>query len=211
MKYESGGMTIDLPDLPEEDAPIGAIVQWFTRTLDELLGFSVHLEARAGEVWVLDAQRVQRGWLKWGHTLLAYGGTDSAVIRGLLVSVEGSCPLLERLARELASATDEPNAPSTPVPSKPSRTAKRRGGRGWRPCSPGCVGWAMFDCESSEHGRFRVQRCDECGRFETDEDAVEHVGREAKRLARWFGPERSPSDGERRRLYRFLLALSAGV
>lgn len=35
-------------------------------------------------------------------------------------------------------------------------------------CDPDCLGWAVFNDTE-------IQRCDDCGRFETDEDAAEHV------------------------------------
>lgn len=35
-------------------------------------------------------------------------------------------------------------------------------------CSPGCPGWAVFNGNE-------VQRCDACGRFADDDEAIEHV------------------------------------
>ena len=36
----------------------------------------------------------------------------------------------------------------------------------WEPCSEGCKGWLHFD------DPLEIERCDECGRFKTDEEAV---------------------------------------
>lgn len=43
---------------------------------------------------------------------------------------------------------------------------------GEKPCDPGCPGWAVFTTGYGEY----IQRCDDCGRFESDEAAATHAG-----------------------------------
>ena len=38
------------------------------------------------------------------------------------------------------------------------------------PCSPDCLGWDVFDCDDRPA---EIQRCDDCDRFEDDEEATE--------------------------------------
>ena len=40
----------------------------------------------------------------------------------------------------------------------------------WVPCRPVCKGWAWFSSNGSDQD-LHIEKCDECGRFETDEDA----------------------------------------
>lgn len=43
----------------------------------------------------------------------------------------------------------------------------------YEPCCPGCPGWAVFNDNE-------IQRCDECGRFADDDEAVIHVNELAR-------------------------------
>lgn len=45
----------------------------------------------------------------------------------------------------------------------------------WEKCHPACLGWDIFNGHE-------IQRCDACNRFASDEDAIDHVERMAKRF-----------------------------
>lgn len=55
---------------------------------------------------------------------------------------------------------------------------RRPSNRKWEPCAEGCPGWVM----SHTSGGRAIERCDECDRFEYDDDASVHVAQEAERL-----------------------------
>lgn len=49
----------------------------------------------------------------------------------------------------------------------------------WDPCDPECVGWFT---SSTGGGICELQRCDACGRFESDDEAAFYAATEAQRL-----------------------------
>jgi hypothetical protein len=59
-------------------------------------------------------------------------------------------------------------------------------GRSAEPCDPGCPGWGVF--ETGIRG-LEIERCDECGRFEWDDDAAHHVSRLLAKVLHFGEPD----------------------
>lgn len=70
----------------------------------------------------------------------------------------------QRAARIKTITADAVNESTT------KEDARNRAAGLWTPCSPGCKGWFIGSADD-ERGHF-VMKCDECGRFEYDDDAA---------------------------------------
>lgn len=84
----------------------------------------------------------------------------------------------------------------------------------WEPCCPGCKGLAVFNVgDPAPDGWVEIERCDDCGLYETDDDAALAVSREARpwdEVAEEFGPKLTARTATLRAWYAARRDLPAG-